>query len=133
MDSVWDCAVDLYIKNSLRVYPGDYSRSTGVDVLLIGIFQGFFSGVLQWFLGLFQESGIRDNVFCFYRVIYTKNPSGAVLPRDLVLKGAASYSPALHCSTIGAIGLNFSVRNGKRWNTDAIATQRGLTLLTGKM
>ena len=69
----------------------------------------------------FQGSGI------------TKNPSGAVLPRDLVLKGAASYSPALHCSTIGAIGLNFSVRNGKRWNTDAIATQRGLTLLTGKM
>ena len=78
-------------------------------------------------------SGIRDNVFCFYRGIYKKNPSGAVLPRDLVLKWAASYSPALHCSTIGAIGLNFSVRNGKRWNTDAIATQRGLTLLTGKM
>ena len=29
-------------------------------------------------------------------------------------------------STIGAGGLNFSVRNGKRWNTSAIAT---LTLL----
>jgi len=26
----------------------------------------------------------------------------------------------LHCSTIGASGLNFSVRNGKRWNTTAI-------------
>ena len=26
------------------------------------------------------------------------------------------------CSTIGAIGLNFSVRNGKRWNPDAITT-----------
>ena len=25
-------------------------------------------------------------------------------------------------STIGAAGLNFSVRNGKRWNPDAIAT-----------
>ena len=25
-------------------------------------------------------------------------------------------------STIGAVGLNFSVRNGKRWNPDAIAT-----------
>jgi len=35
---------------------------------------------------------------------------------------AASYSPALHCSTIGAGGLNFSVRNGKRWNPAAIAT-----------
>jgi hypothetical protein len=27
-----------------------------------------------------------------------------------------------NCSTIGAIGLNFSVRNGKRWNPDAIVT-----------
>ena len=25
-------------------------------------------------------------------------------------------------STIGVVGLNFSVRNGKRWNPDAIAT-----------
>ena len=37
-------------------------------------------------------------------------------------KKAATYSPALHCSTIGAVGLNFSVRNGKRWDTDAITT-----------
>ena len=37
-------------------------------------------------------------------------------------KEAAAYSPALHCSTIGANGLNFSVRNGKRWNPDAITT-----------
>ena len=37
-------------------------------------------------------------------------------------KMAASYSPALHCSTIGAGGLNFSVRNGKRWDPAAIAT-----------
>ena len=37
-------------------------------------------------------------------------------------KKAASYSPALHCSTIGADGLNFSVRNGKRWDPDAITT-----------
>ena len=29
-------------------------------------------------------------------------------------KKAATYSPALHCSTIGATGLDFSVRNGKR-------------------
>jgi len=28
----------------------------------------------------------------------------------------------LHCSTIGASGLNFSVRNGKRWNPTAITT-----------
>jgi len=25
-------------------------------------------------------------------------------------------------STIGVVGLNFSVRNGKRWNPSAIAT-----------
>ena len=37
-------------------------------------------------------------------------------------KKAATYSPALHCSTIGASGLNFSVRNGKRWNPTAITT-----------
>ena len=37
-------------------------------------------------------------------------------------KVAASYSPALHCSTIGAGGLNFSVRNGKRWDPAAITT-----------
>ena len=37
-----------------------------------------------------------------------------------LIKKAATYSPALHCSTIGASGLNFSVRNGKRWNTTAI-------------
>ena len=30
------------------------------------------------------------------------------------LKKAATYSPALRCSTIGAPGLNFSVRDGKR-------------------
>ena len=38
------------------------------------------------------------------------------------LKKAATYSPALRCSTIGAPGLNFPVRDGKRWNTGAKAT-----------
>ena len=37
-------------------------------------------------------------------------------------KEAATYSPALHCSTIGASRLNFSVRNGKRWDPAAITT-----------
>ena len=35
---------------------------------------------------------------------------------------AAAYSPTLLCSTIGAGGLNFSVRNGKRWNPAAKTT-----------
>ena len=41
---------------------------------------------------------------------------------ESLLEVAATYSPALHCSTIGASGLNFSVRNGKRWNPIAITT-----------
>ena len=41
-------------------------------------------------------------------------------------KGAATYSPALLRSTIGAGGLNFSVRDGKRWGTTAIATMNGV-------
>ena len=44
------------------------------------------------------------------------------LPWRGSLKKAATYSPALRCSTIGAPGLNFSVRDGKRWNTGAKAT-----------
>ena len=42
--------------------------------------------------------------------------------QSALLKEAATYSPALHCSTIGASGLNFSVRNGKRWDPTAITT-----------
>ena len=38
------------------------------------------------------------------------------------VKKAATYSPALHCSTIGAGGLNFSVRNGKRWDPATVTT-----------
>ena len=37
-------------------------------------------------------------------------------------KKAATYSPTLHCSTIGAGRLNVSVRNGKRWDPAAITT-----------
>ena len=51
-----------------------------------------------------------------------KRASKISLQSSLILKKAATYSPALHCSTIGADGLNFSVRNGKRWNPDAITT-----------
>ena len=35
-------------------------------------------------------------------------------------KVAATYSPTWWGSTIGDGGLNFSVRNGKRWNPAAI-------------
>ena len=39
-----------------------------------------------------------------------------------LLEVAATYSPTFYCSTIGVNGLNFSVRNGKRWNPIAITT-----------
>ena len=51
-----------------------------------------------------------------------KNPRNTKCNEDLFKKMAASYSPTLHCSTIGAGGLNFSVRNGKRWDPAAITT-----------
>ncbi len=35
-------------------------------------------------------------------------------------KVAMTYSPTNICSTIGAVGLNFSVRDGKRWDPNAI-------------
>ena len=37
-------------------------------------------------------------------------------------KAAATYSPTAQRSTIGVRGLNFSVRNGKRWIPAAVAT-----------
>ena len=42
-------------------------------------------------------------------------------------KRAAACSPALHRSTIGAGGLSFSVRNGKRRDPAAKATRKGMT------
>ena len=52
----------------------------------------------------------------------TKKPCYLFDNRASFKKVAASYSPALHCSTIGASGLKFSVRNGKRWDPAAITT-----------
>ena len=52
----------------------------------------------------------------------TKKPQRFLSRASHFIKTAASYSPALHCSTIGAGGLNFSVRNGKRWDPAAITT-----------
>ena len=49
-------------------------------------------------------------------------PAGHVTEGPGLQKEAATYSPALHCSTIGAGGLNFSVRDGKRWDPAAITT-----------
>ena len=43
-------------------------------------------------------------------------------PIRIGLKEAATYSPTTKCSTIGVSELNFSVRNGKRWDLAAITT-----------
>ena len=51
-----------------------------------------------------------------------KKHSEEMYLQSALWKEAATYSPALHCSTIGASGLNFSVRNGKRWDPTAITT-----------
>ena len=64
------------------------------------------------------------------RIIQIRNPALHIVWNAGLLwkKAAATYSPAGR-STIGADGLNFSVRNGKRWNPDAIATIITLTYL----
>ena len=53
----------------------------------------------------------------------TKKAPPLIERRGCPLKEAATYSPALHCSTIGAGGLNFSVRDGKRWDPAAKTTR----------
>ena len=57
-------------------------------------------------------------------VISEYNEKAPETERNLRLssKEAATYSPAWHSSTIGASGLNFSVRNGKSWDPTAITT-----------
>ena len=54
--------------------------------------------------------------------IRKEEPRNTSCMAPLKKKKAVTYSPALHCSSIGANGLNFSVRNGKRGDTTAIAT-----------
>ena len=49
-------------------------------------------------------------------------PSDDCSDRSLLLKKGGDLLSRLVDSTIGATGLNFSVRNGKRWNPSAITT-----------
>ncbi len=60
------------------------------------------------------------------------SPRGSILPGGGLYRKAATYSPALRCSTIGVPGLNFSVRDGKRWDPGAKATKVFLCVMTGK-
>ena len=54
-------------------------------------------------------------------LIYTKKEEPRFVNQSSSRKKVAmTYSPTNLCSTIGAVGLNFSVRDGKRWNPNAI-------------
>src|SRR5690606_25272807 len=68
--------------------------------------------------------GPRPTVLCVRVLvadsIYQGKTTGKKKPRRLwrgaVWVRAATYSPGCNPSTIGAAGLNFSVRDGKRWD-----------------
>ena len=51
---------------------------------------------------------------------YRQQKKDILLKMSFFIKVAMTYSPTNVCSTIGAVGLNFSVRDGKRWIPDAI-------------
>ena len=71
-----------------------------------------------WFI----VSTTRIQTISIDRLYIKKRPHGGYPARTQNSKKAATYSPAFKRSTIGAGGLNCSVRNGKRWNTAAITT-----------
>ena len=78
----------------------------------------------DFFSALLQGGGVSAAGFCpVRRATNAESPgepsSGS--PGDSHGKWAATCSPACQGSTIGAGGLNFSVRDGKRWDTAAIA------------
>ena len=82
-----------------------------------------------------SEENITRNGFCAASQRGKKEESLLAISAGgfltLIKKRAATYSPARR-STIGVDGLNFSVRNGQRWNPVAIATSIGLTRLRSK-
>ncbi|SCD21425.1 hypothetical protein PSM36_2624 [Proteiniphilum saccharofermentans] len=55
-----------------------------------------------------------------YSTFGHKKAPARLLLRGPVFKGRRLPALPQNCSTIGAIGLNFSVRNGKRWIPNAI-------------
>ena len=64
---------------------------------------------------------------CFCSTTFPFSPFGPYTTKkghpfemSFSIKVAMTYSPTNLCSTIGAVGLNFSVRDGKRWIPNAI-------------
>ena len=68
----------------------------------------------------FQEKRFFSKEFAYGHK--KKVPSARLNWRNSQVKVAMTYSPTTKCSTIGAVGLNFSVRDGKRWNPNAMIT-----------
>ncbi len=54
------------------------------------------------------------------RNVYIQKKEELFYKNSSLKKVAMTYSPTNICSTIGAVGLNFSVRDGKRWDPNAI-------------
>ena len=72
-----------------------------------------------------DETSTIQTIYKYYKTLYlhltdTKKPRVHCELRAFV-KWRRPTLPRV-CSTIGAVGLNFSVRNGKRWNPVAITT-----------
>ena len=53
---------------------------------------------------------------------HLQSKRGVILIGQLLSPENGGYLLSHKRSTIGAVGLNFSVRNGKRWNPDTITT-----------
>ena len=68
-----------------------------------------------------HEPLFRKDIPCVNSAAYKRENPRSISTSGTSLKTAATYSPTI-CSTIGVTKLNFSVRNGKRWNLRAIAT-----------
>ena len=75
-----------------------------------------------------QQRGALDTqkgsaIYSKRRRLYTTKESFGTFSKGLLFskKRRLPTLPRV-CSTIGADGLNFSVRNGKRWNPDTITT-----------
>ena len=74
-----------------------------------------------------HSTACDDGTFMFPKESIAHNLKNCIKQKNslkikevLSKKTAMTYSPTNLCSTIGAVGLNFSVRNGKRWNPNAI-------------
>ena len=94
--------------NAIQVdAPNDWADTTiwlQDSITIITIWYSFFIRIKQSYLTLQKETLL----FLTRSLLFHQKRRLPTLPRV--------------CSTIGADGLNFSVRNGKRWNPDTITT-----------